>query len=306
MTTEANTVAQLDEAPTRQWFRNPESGRVRAGWRILGFLGILYVIALPMLFGLRAAIGFSKSSPLVIVIIAVSATAAVLLARRFIDGRSVTSLGLQVRARSVLDVIVGFFISAVLAGSVFAVLSLLGAIDEIRLASFSATALRALVLSLAIMALVSFWEELVFRGYLLQNMAEGLGLAAAITVSCFLYGLLHAMNPNASLLSSAIIVLFGYLRIYGLLTTGQLWLSMGMHWGWNFCQATIFGFAASGHAEEWTLIRHEIVAPEWLSGGNFGPEASIVTIPFVLLALLAMRAWSRSRILQDAPSEWRG
>jgi hypothetical protein len=71
-------------------------------------------------------------------------------------------------------------------------------------------------------------------------------------------------------LSTAIIAVFGYLRIYGYLTTGQLWLSIGMHTGWNFFQATVFGFAASGHAEEWLLFTHESKAAKWLydSGGS--------------------------------------
>jgi len=155
--------------------------------------------------------------------------------------------------------------------------------------------------SLLVMALVGFWEELVFRGYILQNMAEGVGMTTAIVVSCLLYGLVHSANPNATLLSTGIIVLFGYLRIYGYLGTGQLWLSIGMHAGWNFFQATVFGFAASGHSEAHTLLTHEPLAADWLSGGHFGPEASVLTIPVVLLALLAMRLWSRARV-----SSWRG
>jgi hypothetical protein len=66
-----------------------------------------------------------------------------------------------------------------------------------------------------------------------------------------------------------------------------------MHTGWNFFQATVFGFAASGHAENRTLITHDSLASDWLTGGDFGPEASVITIPVVLTALFAMRAWSR-------------
>ena len=55
------------------------------------------------------------------------------------------------------------------------------------------------------MAARSFWEELVFRGYLLQNMIDGLGTLWAVIISCILYGVVHHSNPNAGLLSSAII-----------------------------------------------------------------------------------------------------
>jgi membrane protease YdiL (CAAX protease family) len=265
---------------------------LRAGWRIAGFLAVFYGLALPLLFGLRALLGFSKSSPLVIVIIALTAVPAVYIARRWIDKKSFVSLGLQWSSQGAADLLFGFFLSGIMAGAVFVVMAALGYIGNIQMATSFWQAAGLLTGSLLIMTLVGFWEELVFRGYILQNMAEGMGLRTAVLVSCLLYGLIHSAYPTAGLLSTAFIVLFGYLRIYGLLRTGQLWLSIGMHAGWNFFQATVFGFAASGHAEDRTLVTHDALAADWLSGGDFGPEASIVTIPVVLFALVAMRQWS--------------
>jgi membrane protease YdiL (CAAX protease family) len=282
-------------APTVSRFRNPEDGRLRAGWRILGFLAVFYALALPAVFGLRELLQFSKSSPLVVIIIALTATPAVYLARRWFDKKTFVSLGLRFDRLAVADLVFGLFLSAAMAGVVFLAMWSLGYIDNVHIALSGQAALQALAFALLMMAFVGFWEELVFRGYLLQNMAEGLGMNKAILISCLLYGLVHSANPNATLLSTGIIVLFGYLRIYGYLSTGQLWLSIGMHTGWNFFQAAVFGFAASGHAEEATLIAHESQAANWLSGGQFGPEASVLTIPVVLLALLTMRFWSRNR-----------
>jgi membrane protease YdiL (CAAX protease family) len=278
------------------WFRSAVDNRLRAGWRIAAFLAVLYAVALPILFGLRALLGFSKSSPLVIVIIAASATSAVYIARRWIDGKSLKSLGLHGGIRSAADVAFGFLLSGVMAGLVFAAMLALGFIGNVEAVAFDWSFAGVLAGSLIVMALVGFWEELVFRGYVLQNMAEGMGMKTAIIVSCALYGLVHSANPNAGILSTAIIVLFGYLRIYGYLSTGQLWLSIGMHTGWNFFQATVFGFAASGHAEARTWLTHDALSPDWLSGGDFGPEASVLTIPVVLIALVVMRWWSRTRI----------
>lgn len=289
------TIMNPSKVPANSRWRNPDDGRFRAGWRILGFLAIFYALALPAVFGLRELLQFSKSSPLVIVIIAMTATPAVYLARRWFDKQSFVSLGLRVDKFAVGDVLFGFILSGVMAGSVFLAMWALGFIDNVHIAIGGWTAVQALAGALLIMTLVGFWEELVFRGYLLQNMAEGLGMNKAIIISCLLYGVVHSANPNATMLSTAIIVLFGYLRIYGYLSTGQLWLSIGMHTGWNFFQATVFGFAASGHAEEATLIAHDSQAADWLSGGKFGPEASVLTIPVVLLALLAMRYWGAGR-----------
>ncbi len=281
------------------WFRSPADGRLRAGWRIAAFLAIFYTIALPLLFGLRALLNFPKSSPLVIVIIAVAATPAVYIARRWIDKKSLTSLGLQPSMRSAADVVFGFLLSGIMAGAVFGAMLGLGYIENVQAATISWSIAGVLAGSLFIMALVGFWEELVFRGYIFQNMAEGMEMKTAVLLSCAMYGLVHSANPNASLLSTAIIVLFGYLRIYGYVSTGQLWLSIGMHTGWNFFQATIFGFAASGHSEARTLLTHDSSAAGWLSGGDFGPEASVLTIPVVLIALAVMRMWSRMRFSRE-------
>ena len=276
----------------RAWFRSTEDGRLKAGWRIAAFLGIFYAIALPLLFGLRALLGFSKSSFIIIVIIAAAATPAVYIARRWIDKKNFVSLGLSWSKRGAADLLFGFLLSGLMAGTVFGAMVLLGYIGNVEVSASGWSIVSILAGPLVITALIGFWEELVFRGYILQNMIEGMGMKAAIIVSCLLYGLVHSMNPNAGLLSTAIIVVFGYLRIYGYLSTGQLWLSIGMHTGWNFFQATVFGYAASGHAKEKTLVTHDMLAADWLSGGDFGPEGSVLTIPVVLGALLVMRAWS--------------
>lgn len=279
-------------AAPRRVFRNPADGRLRAGWRIAVFILVFYSIALPLLFGIRAAAGLPKGSPLLFVIIAAAATLATLIGRRFIDGKTLSSLGLRPGFAAALDLGFGFLLSGLMAGSVFAAMAALGIIADVQFTVTGPAMAAVLAGPLLVTAIVGYWEELVFRGYLLQNMAEGMGMRRAVIVSCLLYGLVHAANPNAGLLSTAIIVLFGYLRIYGYLGTGQLWLSMGMHWGWNFFQGAVFGFAASGHAEAQTLIAHEAAGADWLSGGAFGPEASVLTVPVVLLAILAMRAWS--------------
>jgi membrane protease YdiL (CAAX protease family) len=137
-------------------------------------------------------------------------------------------------------------------------------------------------------------EELGFRGYILQNLSDGIGLMWAVVVSCIFYGIMHMTNPNSTLLSGVLIALFGFLRIFGLLRTGQLWLSIGMHAGWNFFQGPIFGFSVSGLDSE-HLIDHTITGPDWMNGGTFGPEAGILVIPIVLFGLLAMFLWTLKR-----------
>jgi membrane protease YdiL (CAAX protease family) len=296
-------VSARGKTVIRQWFVNADDGRLRAGWRILAFILTLMAIAVGGQTAVRAALGgLPRGSTLVLAIIAVAATIAVLIARRFLDRKTFVSLGFARAAAAWKDLLFGFALSAAMAGLVLWLMVVFGFVsnDQVNWAG-SATIMLLLSLLLPNM-IIGYWEELVFRGYLLQNMMEGMGLKVAVITSCLLYGLLHASNPNATLLSSAIIVLFGYLRIYGYLSTGLLWLSIGMHIGWNFFQSAVFGFAASGHAEGQTLISHDPTAPDWLSGGEFGPEGSVLIIPVLLLALFAMYLWTRGRRSQGLGS----
>jgi membrane protease YdiL (CAAX protease family) len=280
----------------RQRFINPDHGRLRAGWRILAFVLILVPIAVGAQMGVRAMLGSLRGgSTLSLSIIAASATIAVLLARRFLDRKSFLSLGLGNARGAWKDLLFGFALSAAMAGIVLWLMVAFGAVDNIEIA-WAGQATLVLLLSLLVPnVIIGYWEELVFRGYLFQNMVEGMGLNIAVVTSCLLYGLMHAANPNATMLSSAIIVLFGFLRLYGYLSTGLLWLSIGMHIGWNFFQSAVFGFAASGHAEGQTLFSHDPVAADWLSGGDFGPEGSVLIVPVLVMALIAMRLWTRGR-----------
>lgn len=289
----------------QNWFWNRQQQRLRAGWRIAIFALLFIAFSIGGQIALRALLGgFPKGSPLIFPVLAISATAAVLICRRFLDRASFASLGLAWSRVAAKDLAVGFTLSGLMAGT-FVILAIgMGLIGDFRpnpavieiIASAMLTALMTTIL-------VGYWEELVMRGYVLQNMADGLGLRLAVLFSCVIYGLLHAANPHASLLSSAIIVLFGYLRIYGYLTTGELWLSIGMHVGWNFFQASVFGFAASGQQEEETLFVHSSTGPDWLTGGNFGPEASILIIPVLCAGLLLMRAWSNSGLRRSGAKE---
>ena len=273
---------------------SPDDGRMRAGWRILIFLVMFMGLSIGGQVAIRAALGgFPKGSGLVFVLLATTATIAVLVARRYLDRKSFVSLGLGDLGRGWKDLLFGFFLSGTMAAIVFSAMFGFGLIENLAISVSVGEAIALLTLPLGITILVGYWEELVFRGYLLQNMAEGMGMLLAIGVSCVVYGLVHAANPNASILSSTIIVLFGFLRIYGYLATGLLWLSIGMHIGWNFFQGPVFGYAASGHVEDRTVLTHVPSGPDWLSGGAFGPETSLITVPVVLLALVVMRYWSR-------------
>ena len=296
---------------------NTKEGRLRTGWRIFIFLLLFWAFAsiiflIKPLFGEIGKREFLQNYSLIIIaILAFGATVSVFISRKYLDKKSFVSLGIMINKRTIQDILFGFFLSGLMVGLFFVLLCTFNLIeynglnfgdvqnvsnDSFNFVNFmSVISIGSLSLLLLEHILVGYWEELVFRGYILQNMIEGMGFKLAIIISCLLYGLIHATNPNAGILSSLIIVLFGYLRIYGYLSTKMLWLSMGMHMGWNFFQGPIFGFAASGHKKA-TLIDLTITSNiDWLTGGEFGPEGSVIVIPIILIALFIMNWYSKKQ-----------
>ena len=294
-------------------FVNPDEKRLKAGWRILlffliflSFSSLIFVVK-PLLGEMTKRAFLENYSLLIVGILASGATISTFLSRKFWDKKSFVSLGLAWNKQAIKDVLFGFLLSGLMAAAFYLALVSFNLLDFNGI-NFEGSGLNSsfdfiqfmgiltlgsLSLMLVEHILVGFWEELVFRGYIFQNMTEGMGLVPAILLSCFLYGIIHYMNPNATLLSSAIIIGFGFLRIYGYLGTKMLWLSMGMHIGWNFFQGPIFGFAASGHKKA-TLLQHTFTSDRhYLTGGEFGPEGSVLIIPILILTLLVMKWYSK-------------
>jgi uncharacterized protein len=121
-------------------------------------------------------------------------------------------------------------------------------------------------------------EEIVSRGILFRLTEEGLGTWIALAVSALFFGFMHAGNPGATAWSSTAISIEAGL-LFGLLyhVTRSLWWCIGLHAGWNFVQGAIFGIPVSGIAVDGVLDSH-LQGPDWLDGGGFGAEASVLTV----------------------------
>lgn len=150
-------------------------------------------------------------------------------------------------------------------------------------------------------------EEVLARGIILRLVWRAFGPWAAFIFSSALFGAGHFGNPNASAWAALCIaveagILLG--AFYAL--TGRLWVSIGLHAGWNFTQGTLFGAAVSGTDFGGAIARSTAREglPLWLAGGPFGPEASLPALVICTsVGLLTLwMAWKAGRFAKPTPA----
>lgn len=278
-------------------FISPDEPRLRAGWRLLIqtlFLlligGCLSVFLLMILLALDPALLTSmiELEPEYLLLATagevIAVTLSVFLARRFLDKRSIESLGLRLDGRTILDILAGIGITFLQMGLIYLLMTALGWVTFEGFAwefdSLSIVLGNTLLFFLVFVG-VAWSEELLSRGYHLQTLASGLNVFWGVVISSAVFGALHLGNPNATWVSAAGIFLAGLFFAYGYLRTGQLWLPIGMHLGWNFFEGVVFGFPVSG-LDIYPLTRIQVSGPDLWTGGAFGPEAGLIVIPALL------------------------
>jgi membrane protease YdiL (CAAX protease family) len=140
-------------------------------------------------------------------------------------------------------------------------------------------------------------EEILFRGFGFQVLLREFGVWAAILPTGLLFGLAHGPNPHATWLAFVNTAGFGVLFCYAFVKSHDIWFPIGMHYGWNF-MLLMFGADISGIKIR--ITGYEIVwntTPLW-SGGEYGPEAGVLTS--IVLVLLALAVWKMRLVRQQA------
>ena len=294
-------------------FLSPEEPRLRAGWRLLIqsvlALALLLAASLPvtLLLLLTGGAGLEQlqSSALLNALISlVGIVTSVWIARRFLDRRSFSSLGLVVNSRAAKDLVAGIAITAVMMGAIL-VVELAAGWTRVESWAWQTMPLQKvaldLLIALGVFIAVGFYEEILYRGYQLQNLRDGVGLTAGFVLSSFIFAASHAMNPNSVWYSTvAGILVAGFFLGYGWLRSGALWLPIGLHIGWNMFEGPVFGFPVSG-LDTARLLVHAGSGPILWTGGAFGPEAGLVILPAMALGAALVWVYTRKRQTPESP-----
>ena len=278
-------------------FISPDAPRLRAGWRLL-IQTILFFLFGIIIVAVAVALGLDIGSLIFgNVLNFIATTASVYIARRWLDKMSFESLGLKLSQQALVDVLVGIGITVVQMGLIFVAMLGLG---WLRFEGFAwefdpiNTVITGVLTFLIGFIFVGWNEELLSRGYHLQTIASGINLFWGVIISSAVFGLLHLANPSASWVSTAGIFFAGIFLAYGYIRTKQLWLPIGLHIGWNFCEGVVFGFPVSG-LDIYALTRIEVTGPEIWTGGPFGPEAGLIVLPALVLGAVLIYLYTANR-----------
>ena len=146
---------------------------------------------------------------------------------------------------------------------------------------------------LFILGLFPFWllqggtEEVATRGWLLTRIASRANLPLAIAISSSLFGFLHLGNAGVTFLSVLNIILDGFLAGLLFIYTDSIWLVVAQHGTWNYVQGNLLGFQVSGTGADASIFSFTMGSgPDWLTGGAFGAEGSIITTLVLLVSLV--------------------
>lgn len=219
------------------------------------------------------------------------------------ERRSIASLGFRHPGRGVLTllaaVIVGILLNAIPTLLVWAVGAYRLA-DPPVASTAGLSAFPALVLVLVFVLVQSGTEETLTRGFMLQSSAAALPGWLAIALPALAFTLFHGVSNKPLAFSS--ILLFALLVTFIVLRQGGLWIAIGIHTGWNFAMGNLFGISVSGLPPNTTsaiFLARNPDAPTWLTGGEFGTEASFPADVLLLVvagaAYLVFRRWNTKR-----------
>ena len=179
-----------------------------------------------------------------------------------------------------IDAPIGFAEGALIFSAIVAVAFILNVYQPIELSP--AEDWLPILLATGLMA--GLTEEILFRGVIFRFLEELGGSWVALALSALLFGFAHALNPAATAMSSiSIAVAAGLLLGGAYMYTRNLWLAVGIHAGWNVTQGLVWDIPVSGLMLD-GFVESRLVGPEWLSGGQFGLEASVLTMVIAGLA----------------------
>ena len=209
-----------------------------------------------------------------------------LLTMRIFDRRSFTDIGLESGTNSGINFALGVAFGGGSA-ALMLVAPLLAGTGHLVTRGQSDFTWPTLISYLFALLIAATGEEMIFRGYAFQLLIEKIGPFATVLPIAVIFGFAHASNPNATALGVLNTIIWGILLGYAFLRSHDLWLPIGLHYGWN-AVLPLFGVNLSGITIDVTRYSYRWdLTPLW-SGGSYGPEGGLLTTIFAIALFFAL------------------
>lgn len=219
--------------------------------------------------------------------------AIVWLFRKYVDNKSFRSLGFQPDFPPG-DIWIGLIIGFEVMFLGFMTLTLTDQLDFLVF-QYNFT---NLLLCLVYYMFVAFTEELLMRGYVLNNLLVSFDKYVALGISALLFSIMHVFNPELTWLGAVNIFLAGILLGLSYIFTKNLWFPIALHFSWNFFQGPIFGFRVTGN-NFYSFLLTQYQTPTLWNGGAFGFEGSVLCSLLLLIAMGTVYMIFKDRVTSD-------
>ncbi|HFI0497109.1 type II CAAX endopeptidase family protein [Streptococcus suis] len=221
---------------------------------------------------------------------------AIILWARFVEKSPWLGLGMTKKG-ALKDFLLGWGIGAAMLTTCVLLMWGFGAI-QVTSFQFSANLVGEFLILVLAWSIQGTTEELLTRGWMFSSLAAKHNIPVGILVSSLFFTFLHLGNDGISLIPLLDLTLFAILACLVMLKTGNLWVIGGLHAAWNCFQGNVFAFPVSGTQAGQAFIAVETSGPDWLSGGAFGVEGSIIS----LLIQAGMITWLVYELYFTSPS----
>ncbi len=262
-------------------------GRLRNGWWILVFVAFFMVsraVYRPVSQAIQHAdLSATWLQPLPFVFVLLVTWCCTRLRRQRLGSVGFV-LDRQWAIESALGASIGIAAILIITGLIYAA-------GGVHLTLDPARSLGAMASAAYVFLFVALFEETLFRGFVFQRFVEGAGAWTAMIGLALVFAVAHWGNPDMTGATKvwatidtglgAIVLGLGYLR------TRSLAFPVGFHFAWNWTQGALLGFDVSGFDQPGWLQPLLLDQPEWVTGGSFGPEASVFAV-IVDLALIGL------------------
>jgi uncharacterized protein len=207
-------------------------------------------------------------------------------------GESLSSTGFRINRRWIVQMICGALLGMLM---MLAIVGAIWAVGGVRLTLDPARSAASVTYGLYLFLCVALFEETLFRGFVFQRLIDGIGFWGAQLALALLFAAGHWGNPGmqgATEFFATLDLGLGAIML-GLAwqRTASLALPIGLHLGWNWTQGHVLGFGVSGFGYTGWFKPVFQDLPQWLSGGDFGPESSIVAVLVDVIVIALLLRW---------------